>query len=282
MTHVTKRRTFCIGLGAGALGQAGLLGTAGAAGDVSTVSTRGHFDIGWSGAYRTDGVGPRSYYRKGTVPGLDGGCANDLTVSVHGFQANKQHAIDGARDVRQGLSANGYDGTVVNFSWDSNSNFWQWWSTSEIARRNGKKLAQFTQDYLSSCPGSRIRYVAHSLGAQVTLTALETLAQDAPWATVNTVALLGPAVGDEKVSLDGRYGHVIQSQAGRLDVFKKSDDTVLNWAFGAAEANGALGSYGIQGPAPNNYFEHSASDVPSHGDYHDPQKGVLDRVADKW
>jgi len=284
MSGVTNRREFCLGLVSGVVGSSvGVTGAAGSsAGDVATVSTRGHFDIGWGGAYRTDGIGPTTYYTKGAVPGLDSGCANDLTVSVHGFQASKQNAIDDTRDVRQGLSANGYDGTVINFSWDADYGFWRWWQTADIARRNGKKLAQFTQDYLSSCPNGRIRYVAHSLGAQVVLSALETLAQDAPWAWVKSVALLGPAVGDEKASLDGRYGNAIQSQTGRLDNFRKPDDTVLNWAFGAAEANGALGSYGIQGRAPNNYHEHTVPSVPSHGDYRDPQKGVLDRVAAKW
>jgi esterase/lipase superfamily enzyme len=225
-------------------------------------------------------VGASAYETNGSVPGIDGGCTDDLTVFAHGFRLSEEDAEQSIGDVRRGLSHHGYDGTVVGFSWDSNHGFHEWWSTMEIARRNGEKLARFTRDLNERCPGSPIRYVGHSLGAPIVLSALETLAENGSTATLSSVSLLGAAVVDDEVSLDGQYGHDIQTQTEQLNNFRKPDDSVLNWAFGAAEADGALGSYGIQGPAPDNFSEYTVSSVPSHTDYIDPQQGALDRVVE--
>jgi pimeloyl-ACP methyl ester carboxylesterase len=284
MLGVSKRREFCLGLGAGVFGRA--VGTAGAAdlesGGIPTVRTRGHFDIGFGGVSRQAGVSAISYETGGSIPGLDQGCPDELVVSVHGFQATAPQARGSAREVNRGLSAAGFDGTVVNFSWDADFGFWQWWPTEEIARRNGPKLAAFTRDLLSACPGTRVRYVAHSLGATVVLSALETLARDGSRERVASVSLLGAAVDDDDASLDGQYGADIRSQAGQVDNFRNPNDSVLNWAFGAAEFDGALGSHGIQGPAPRNYEDHAVPGVPSHNAYTDPREGVLDRVVANW
>jgi len=279
-----SRRTFCIGLGGCVLGPStGPVGATTDADDaMATVSTRDHYDVDGSGVNLATGVESEEYDTNGRVPGIKDQCAQDLTVSIHGFRADEQHAIDGARDVRQGLTANGYDGAVVNFSWDADYPFWLYDETEAIARRNGEKLAAFTREYLSRCQDGSVRFVAHSMGAQVALSALESLARTASGTEVTAVALLGPAVEASQASLDGRYGHAVQSQAGRLDNFRKPEDTVLNWAFRSVNGRSALGASGIGGPAPDNYHETAVPGVPSHSEYRDPEDGVLDRVAASW
>jgi pimeloyl-ACP methyl ester carboxylesterase len=249
---------------------------------VPLVSTRDHFDVGWTGAYRREGIGRLEYETNGVVPGLDGGCANELTVLVHGFKSKANNVPGKVEQFEQTVRNAGYGGDIVGYSWDGNQWLFQWWDATQIAKWNGPKLAAFTRAYAEACPSGRIRYVAHSLGAQVVLSALQSLVAQGGETVVESVSLLGAAEGAATVALDGQYGSAIPESARQVDNFWMDDDAVLDLAYGAAEWEAALGSNGVEGTAPSNYADHRVGDVPDHFSYYEPGEGCMPDVVDSW
>jgi pimeloyl-ACP methyl ester carboxylesterase len=246
------------------------------------VSTRGHFDIGWDGPYRRDGVGAREFEVSGDVPGLGGSCATDVTVFVHGYKMDASDFGGKIAELREGLRQEGYDGTVIGYSWDGDQSLINWWETTQIATWNGPKLAAFTQAYLNACPGGRIRYVAHSLGARVALAGLQSLVAGDATAQVDCVSLLGAAEGATQASLDGQYGDAIAAGARSVDNFWDGGDTILDLVYGVAEWEDALGCDGVTGTAPANYTDHDVGYVPNHFSYYSPAEGCLSDVVGAW
>ena len=79
--------------------------------------------------------------------------------------------------LRLSLESVGYNFPVIGFSRDSDtiisSEGWDY--AKIIAKKNGPKLAQFILDLQDNCPQTKIRLVAHSLGARVVLSSLKSL-----------------------------------------------------------------------------------------------------------
>jgi esterase/lipase superfamily enzyme len=80
------------------------------------------------------------------------------------------------------------------------------WGIAEIiAKKNGPKLAHFIFDLKDNCPNTDIRLIAHSLGARLVLSALNSLHnENQEWNNKNfkvaSVHLMGAAVDDEEPS----------------------------------------------------------------------------------
>ncbi|WP_256391121.1 DUF726 domain-containing protein [Natronoarchaeum rubrum] len=278
-----QRRTFCKLAGAGVIGAAISPASVQAAETVPLVTTRGHFDIEWGSVVRDDRYGPREYGTNGAVPGIDtGNCAGDLTVFVHGYKTKNGEAPETTSDAAGSLATSGYGGTTIGYTWDADNPLWDWWETTEIARKNGAKLAQFTVDYLDACPDATVRYVGYSLGAQVVLSAARSLSAWGAGRTVDALTLLGAAADDQSASTSGRYGPALGEVVGRVDNYWNEDDGVLNWAYGSAEWDGALGSNGVEGTPPANYRDHDVSYVPDHFSYYDAAEGCIDEVVANW
>lgn len=283
-TRATRRR-FCTSIAAGVAAAAGLSKSAGAAEtppDVPLVTTRDHFDIRFGHVVRNPDYGPTEYGTNGAVPGIDAEqCPSDLTVFVHGFKTKAGRVTETVADARHALETNGYGGTTIGYSWDSDNGFWNWWQTTEIARHNGPKLAAFVDDYLSIC-GGQVRLVGYSLGAQVVLAAVEALA-DWGWDDqVDAVALLGAAADEDAPSLEGRYGSALETRAGRVDNYWKDDDAVLELAYESAEWADALGACGIAGTPPSTYADHRVDYVPDHFSYYEAGDGCMHEVVENW
>jgi hypothetical protein len=271
------------------LGSLSTPGAARAADGPPIVSTRGHFETGWNGAYRVDGIGPEEYETDGSVPGLDAGCAPDVTIVSGAFLTDVQDLVDRIDSFRAGLATGGYDGTFLGFAWDGDTHVWEWWSASDIATWNGPKLAAFTRDLKQACPEATIRYLTYSLGGQVVLSALETLADwsrddDRVWGPddrIDTVSLFGVAVPSDSVAADGRYGPAIESETGQVGNYWDTDDGTLNLLYYAADWENALGSNGVDGTAPEGYTDYRI-DVANHFKLADPEEQYLDEVAQRW
>lgn len=276
-----QRRQLYKVIGASVAGTVGLGSTpATAHGHTGEVSTRGHFEINWGDVELTDGHDETDFDTDG-IPGDDEGDPPDeLAVMVHGFRNDESDARQTFGDTADGLRATDYDSPVVGFSWDSDQSALQWWSTTEIARRNGPKLAAFLDDFAGRNGGTTIRLVAHSLGAQVALSALATL-RERDGTRPASLTLLGAAVEDQKVAVDGEFGPAVAEQGGRADNFWKSDDDVLA-GFGGVEFDGALGRYGAQGETPDNYEDHQVDYVNDHGSYYLADGGCLHEVVAEW
>lgn len=105
---------------------------------------------------------------------------------------------------------------LIGFSWDSDTAFSLddmstsqrgWNIAKNIANKNGPLLEQFIDSFRQECREDNLRIIAHSLGARVVLSAIQSLYVNhnttvLPSKTITSVHLLGPAVNDEQVSLE--------------------------------------------------------------------------------
>jgi pimeloyl-ACP methyl ester carboxylesterase len=285
-----RRRSFLKTAAASTAGLATLgAGTATAATYVPYVSTRGHYD---DEGNLTSGHTAYDYDTVGTVPGVDGGCSSDMTVMVHGWwkKGDASEAEAAAEDkfehCDQQLDANGYWGDVVGYSWDNNvdSDAWDygWGTAKEVATKNGAKLAQFLLDYKYNCGGT-VRLVAHSLGARVTFSALQTLDDSYYWDdygyTIQSVHFIGAAVDNERPSLEHGDGYyAVANETDATYNYYSEEDDVLEWVYNSYEWDQALGETGKEdgNTAPGNYADFDAT--AQVGDDH---SGYLDNVADE-
>lgn len=288
---VSRRRV----LGTAAVGLAGVAGVSGTAAGITKgdgdddgpppenfphVTTRGHFDVGWFGDVDlTDGNTDTNYATKNGVPGLDDTAPDEIAVHVHGWLSDVDSALISFEQSTQALRNNGYDRPVVGYSWDADTGLDAWWAATEIAERNGAKLAQFLTDYADATGGTSVRLLAHSLGARVVLSAVRTLNDNGSTDVVTSVSLLGGAADNDAVSLEGTYGDDLERAVGTVDNFWKADDSVLNYAYSTAEFDSAVGEEGCEGTPPNNYEDHNVDFVPDHYSYYEPSEGCMSEVV---
>ncbi|MFC4449238.1 hypothetical protein [Halorussus aquaticus] len=267
-----NRRTFLKRSAVTTTGLA-LVGTSGtaAAYDVPLLSTRDHYNDDGS---LVSGESQYSYDTNGLVPGIDTGCAGDLTVFIHGWDKNssesgaEQAAREKIQHARDELTGAGYGGTVVGYTWDNDVGGgvdFGWGEAQTVAQKNGAKLAQFAVDYKSQCPGSNVRFVSHSLGAQVLLSTLRSL--NGSWFTDNgydvySTHLLGAAQDNEAPTQENpdTYDAISNVVANAYNYHSHEDD-VLQWVYNSFEFDQALGETGYEDgktPAPN-YDEFDAT-----------------------
>lgn len=256
--------------------------------DYQRVSTRDHFD---DDANLVNGETPESYDVEGSLPSSWGD--DTLTLFIHGFMSSDEDDddIDSGYECQLALEENGYDGDAAVFTWDSDkgdSIDLGWADAKDIAQKNGRKLANFTQTFVTE-NDTDVRWIAHSLGARVVLFALKSLEEeyDEP-DIVTSVSLLGGAVEEDDVSLDAgwfdsEYGEYIEFAAQQCDNFYKDDDEVLEYIYETREWEDAAGEKGCDGPEPNNYTDYDVADiVPTHYDYFVREFGCIPQVVDKW
>jgi hypothetical protein len=275
-------------------GVAGAAGTAAAFGgddgdvtgapDYPRATTRGHFDIHWwYGDQLTDGHTATDYDTVGAIPGWNaGGSPDEVLVAVHGWLTAADEAPDHFATVETSLANEGYDRPVIGFSYDADTGVTNWWPATDIAERNGPKLAAFLADYADANPGTSVRLTGHSLGARVVLSAIESLHGAGRTNLIASATLLGGAADNDAVSTEGRYGGHIEAATGRLDNFWKHDDQVLDWAYSTGEFDSAVGEEGCEGPAPANYADRNVDYVPDHFSYHEPGDGCMPEVVDAF
>ncbi|WP_132058388.1 lipase family alpha/beta hydrolase [Halorussus amylolyticus] len=285
------RRTVLRG-GAAAVGLAGFAGSAAAFdgddGDITgpadfpRATTRGHFDIHWwDGDQLTDGHTEEDYDTVGDIPGYDGSAPDEVVISVHGWLVEESDAPDHFATVKQSLRDNGYDSPVIGFSYDSDTSLDDWWPATDIAERNGKKLANFVTDYREET-GARVRLVGHSMGGRVVSATLKALYELGKTDYVESATLLGAATDNDAVAVDGEYGESVAAVAKSVDNFWKSDDDVLDWAYSTAEFDSAVGEEGCEGTPPVNYTDHNVDYVPDHFSYHEPGDGCMADVVSEF
>jgi len=218
--------------------------------DTPIVSTRGHFNTETRNL--KEGIGPTSYQVLGHVPGLMGGpCPPRLITFVHGYDKDEAGAIESFN-----VAEASFIDPVVGFSWDSETGFWlspfNFWDATDIADRNGRKLAQFLVDYADQCPGTGLHLVGHSLGARIVLRTVDAFyEQGGP--KVDTLQLIGAAVEDDIL---GRFDLIepVEVKVEQIVNYFNRRDGTLRWAlFGLLDF--PLGQQGINGEMPANYRE---------------------------
>jgi Alpha/beta hydrolase of unknown function (DUF900) len=224
-------------------------------------------------------------------------CQNETVIFVHGWEESENNVKERLNRVKLSLQDNNHTGPLIGFSWPSDT---VWFGANFIAAENGPRLAELISHIKNECPDTNIRLLAHSLGARVVLSGLDSLHTNQTWNnnnfTIKSVDLLGAAMDDEEVSNSSRdilidqtnwgtpksdYGHAIEREAINFTNYFSSKDNVLEPNFEkpyppfqiypSFEADRALGQngyqknpdipiYDVKKSLPKNYVEKEVKD----------------------
>jgi hypothetical protein len=226
------------------------------------VSTRDHFNL------TTGNLLPEhnstNYDPSDNIPGLDRQCEGEVAIYVHGVWTTAdfpsfphfEDAIEIFDRARMSLADLNYEIPLIGFSWDSDTPISPagWETAKIIAKKNGPKLAEFIYDLKEKCPNTAIQLIAHSMGARVVLSSLDSLTNNLNWNnnnyTISSVHLMGAAVDDEEVSknsndivndptndirIKAAYGNGIEKEVVRFyNLYNPEDDVLEGDAFECA------------------------------------------------
>ena len=241
---------------------------------VPRISTRGYYDLrtgdavgrgssssgGGGGAAPAYHLYPKSYFDH-TLAG-----SGEIAIMVHGMRNDNAGAVDKIVLARDRLHELGYAHPVVGFSYDSNVVGAHLAGrarhalavATRIAKKNGRHLGRFIEDFAESSPGTGIRLLGHSLGSQVILSAARYLARGGRnEGAVRSVHLFGASVTAGMLAPD-RYGRPLQRvvDGGVVNCYAPSDE-VLGWAHRQGHIDGPLGLHGIAATAGKPFGKYS-------------------------
>jgi pimeloyl-ACP methyl ester carboxylesterase len=221
------------------------------------VSTRGSYRNGKA----LDGA-PSPYVANGAVPGISSVCAGEVMIVVHGFNNSPDKALNRFGVARQALQKSGYQGVVVGFSWDADTQHDPYSMTGyhagrAHARDAGMRLAKLVDAMKRQCPLMKVRIIGYSMGARVALESLLHVSE-----AVDSVHLVGAAMDNEEVEIGQAYGEAIERRAARVINYYSPEDSKLGLFFWAKEGDRALGKYDIEHleKAPKNYVSVNAAE----------------------
>jgi hypothetical protein len=224
---------------------------------IPRISTRGYYDL-------THGttIKKNSYFlypKKEFEKLID---SPELTIMIHGLRNDKAGAIAKVVLAKNRLRHLGYDFPVIGFSYDSNTTGAHLKkhvkralaAGQKIARKNGRNLSLFIQDFKSASPKARIRLMGHSLGSQVILSTVEHLAKKKQNnGIIESVYFFGASVASD-VPSSKKYGKLLEKIIKRKIVnYYCPTDEVLKWANKEKFVKGPLGLNGAIGKTVSKY-----------------------------
>jgi len=180
------------------------------------VSTRNNFNLNTGDLI--SGKSSTGYTTSSAIPGLQNGinCPKEIAIYVHGVWVGP-NSLETTSQIfdraSKSIASNNYSIPIIGFSWDSDTPIsidgTGWLAAKLIAEQNGPKLAQFISNYKNKCNATEIRLIAHSMGARVVLSSLESLYYNQGWNSKNfkikSVHLMGAAVDNEEVAKSASY-----------------------------------------------------------------------------
>jgi len=224
---------------------------------IPRISTRGYYDLTTGKTLKTN-----SYYLypKKDFKNLYG--SKDFTIMIHGLRNDNAGAIAKALLAKNKLRKLGYKYPVIGFSYDSNTtgahlikHAKRALATGQIiAKKNGRNLGKFIEDFKSVNPRTKIRLMGHSLGSQVILSTLEYLAKKKQnFGIIDSVYLFGASI-TEDIPSSRKYGKIIQYIIDKKIVnYYAPTDEVLSWADDEKYVKGPLGLNGAIGKPVSKY-----------------------------
>ena len=230
---------------------------------VARISTRGYYDLLTGKTIKNN-----SYYlypKKDFKKLID---SKELTIMIHGLRNDNAGAIAKVVLAKNKLKNLNYSYPVIGYSYDSNTTGAHLIKHAKrsltagqvIAKKNGRNLGKFIEDFKVNSPSTKIRLIGHSLGTQVILSTLEYLARKNKNAgIVEGVYFFGASITDD-VPASKKYGKILQDIVNTKIVnhYAPSDE-VLSWADKEKFVKGPLGLNGATGKTyfkiPSNFTE---------------------------
>ena len=226
---------------------------------VPRISTRGYYDLKTGKTIKKNNyyLYPKKDFQKLIE-------SKELTIMIHGLRNDNAGAIAKAVLARNRLRKLGYSHPVIGFSYDSNTTGAHLIKHAKhalavgqsIAKKNGRNLGKFIEDFKESSPKSKIRLMGHSLGSQVILSTIEYLAKKRENSGIlESVYFFGASI-TEDVPSSKKYGKLLQTVVHKkiLNHYAPSDE-VLRWADDKKYVSGPLGLNGAIGKPIKKYHQ---------------------------
>ena len=219
------------------------------------ISTRGYYDLSSGKTLKTN---PYFVYPKRDFKKIIN--SNEVTIMIHGLRNDSAGAIAKVILAKKRLGKLGYAWPVIGFSYDSNTTGAHLIKHERhalavgqmIAKKNGRNLGSFIEDFHNQSPKTKIRLIGHSLGTLVILHTIKHLAkkiqnQD----IIESIHLFGASIEADSFSLKN-YGKDSQNIVRKkiLNYYAPTDE-VLGWAVDKRYVSSCLGLCGaIKTPIP--------------------------------
>ena len=226
---------------------------------VPRISTRGYYDLS-----NGDTLKNNSYY---TYPKNDFKKlidSKEFTIMIHGLRNDNAGAVAKVNLAKNRLQKLGYGYPVIGFSYDSNITGAHLIKHAKhalvvgqkIAKKNGKNLGKFIEDFKITSPKTKIRLMGHSLGSQVILSTLEYLGKKKQnIGIVESLYFFGASI-TEDVPSSKKYGKLLQTVVNtKIINHYAPKDEVLNWANREKYVKGPLGLNGAIGKSVSKYHQ---------------------------
>ena len=224
---------------------------------VARISTRGYYDLLTGKTIKNNSyyLYPKQDFKKL----ID---SKELTIMIHGLRNDNAGAIAKVVLAKNKLKNLNYSYPVIGYSYDSNTTGAHLIKHAKrslaagqiIAKKNGRNLGKFIEDFKVNSPSTKIRLIGHSLGTQVILSTLEYLARKNKNAgIVEGVYFFGASITDD-VPASKKYGKILQDIVNKKIVnhYAPSDE-VLSWADKEKFVKGPLGLNGATGKPISKY-----------------------------
>jgi len=225
---------------------------------VPRISTRGYYDL-------TNGTtlkkNPYHLYPKKEFEKLIG--SKEFTIMIHGLGNDNAGAVEKVIIAKNKLRRLGYHYPVVGYSYDSNTTGGHLMAFAKhalvvgqmIAKKNGRNLAIFIEDFKSISPKTKIRLMGHSLGSQVILSTVEKLAKNQNTGIIESAHFFGASIPSD-VPSSKKYGPLLQRVIrGKIVNYYSPNDEVLFWGEKANFVSGPLGLHGATGKTIPKYHQ---------------------------
>ena len=216
------------------------------------ISTRGFYDLKTGKTLKNISydIYPKTSFEKISQK-------SEIVIMIHGLRNNKSGALAKYVIAEKRLKTLNYKHDVVGYSYDSNTAGVQYKSTAlsalkvgvTIAKKNGKNLSKFIKDLKSKNSSIKIRLMGHSLGAQVILSTVESLAKNSENnGIIESVHLFGASIPANSLS-PKIHGNKFQKIVNKkiMNYYSPYDDVLKaahdeKWVDSPIGYRGALGT----------------------------------------
>lgn len=224
---------------------------------IPRISTRGYYDLTTGKTIKKNSyfLYPKKYFEN--LIGI-----KELTIMIHGLRNDNSGAIAKVMIAKNRLRYLGYAFPVIGYSYDSNTTGAHLTKYAKralttgqsIAKKNGRNLSLFIQEFKKKSPQTKIRLMGHSLGSQVILSTIEHLAKKQQnRGIVEGIYFFGASI-TEDVPASKKYGKLLDFVVSKTIVnYFSPCDEVLNLADKQKFVKGPLGLNGAIGRTISKY-----------------------------
>ena len=226
---------------------------------VARISTRGYYNL-----LNGKTIKNNSYYlypKQDFKKLID---SKELTIMIHGLRNDNAGAIAKVILAKNKLKKLNYSYPVIGHSYDSNTTGAHLMKYAKrslatgqvIAKKNGRNLGKFIEDFKSNSPNTKIRLIGHSLGSQVILSTLEYLIKKKKnTGIVESVYLFGASITSD-IPASKKYGKILQDTVNtKIMNYYAPSDEVLGWADKEKYVKSPLGLNGATGKPISKYHQ---------------------------